>query len=61
MRPEIAARFFESLAMTRKVDLLSLRGAERRSNLTFFNTPGSRNPDIVSRGFRSRPALSDSE
>ncbi len=34
---EIATRFFESLAMTR-VCLLSLRGAERRSNLTSFNS-----------------------
>jgi len=36
---EIATRFFESLAMTRKRDSLSLRGAQRRSNLSFFNSP----------------------
>ncbi|MHC4703152.1 MAG: hypothetical protein ACYTFQ_21515 [Planctomycetota bacterium] len=35
---EIAARFFESLAMTR-MHHLSLRGAERRGNLTSFNSP----------------------
>jgi len=36
---EIATRFSESIAMTRKSFTLSLRGVERRSNLRFFNSP----------------------
>ena len=39
---EIATRFFESLALTRKRCFVSLRGAWRRSNHTFFNSPHRR-------------------